>query len=119
MKLRMHALAVMAMGLMFGTVPALVLSGQARDGKEVTLTGTVSDAMCGRQHMQGTSAECTRTCVSKGSKYALVIGEKIYKLETSDKTVLGLLDQQAGKNVTVTGTLNGDSIEVSKAVAAK
>ena len=45
--------------------------------------------------------------------------EKIYTLETSDKAVLALLDKQAGKNATVTGTVNGNSIEVSAAVAAK
>jgi len=87
-------------------------------GKQ-TLTGEVGDAMCGKTHMEGAPAECTRTCVSKGSKYALVVGDKIYTLETSDKTVLALLDQQAGRNATVTGTVNGTSIEVSSAVAAK
>jgi hypothetical protein len=87
-------------------------------GKQ-TLTGEVGDAMCGKKHMEGSAAECTHTCVSHGSKYALVVGDKIYALETSDKTVLALLDQQAGKNATVTGTVNGTSIEVSTAVAAK
>jgi hypothetical protein len=84
-----------------------------------TLTGEVGDAMCGTKHMEGTPAECTRTCVSHGSKYALVVGDKIYALNTSDKTVLALLDQQAGKKATVTGTINGTEIDVSKAVAAK
>jgi hypothetical protein len=87
-------------------------------GKQ-TLTGEVGDAMCGTKHMEGTPAECTRTCVSHGSKYALVVGDKIYALNTSDKTVLALLDQQAGKKATVTGTINGTEIDVSKAVAAK
>jgi len=81
-------------------------------------TGEVGDAMCGRKHMEGTPAECTRTCVEHGSKFALVVGEKIYILDTTDKTALATLDQQAGKNATVTGTLNGDTIEVSS-VAAK
>jgi len=75
--------------------------------------------MCGKKHMEGAPADCTRTCVAHGSKYALVVGEKIYTLETSDKAVLAVLDQQAGKNATVTGTVNGTSIEVSTAVAAK
>ena len=89
-------------------------------GKQ-TLTGEVGDAMCGVQHMpgEGTPAECTRSCVSHGSKYALVVGDKIYVLETSDKAVLALLDRQAGKKATVTGTVNGTSVEVSTAVAAK
>ena|ERR1700730_7253665 len=87
-------------------------------GRKQTFTGEVGDAMCGTKHMEGTPAECTRACVSHGSKYALVVGEKIYVLDTTDKAVLATLDQQAGKNATVTGVLNGDTIEVSS-VAAK
>ena len=85
-------------------------------GKQ-TFTGEVGDAMCGRKHMEGTAAECTRTCVGQGSKYALVVGDKIYVLDTTDKTALATLNQQAGKNASVTGTLNGDTIEVSSVVA--
>src|SRR5512146_2755376 len=66
-------------------------------------TGTVSDAMCGATHM-GDSATCTRACVGKGSKYALVGGDKVYTLDTSDKAALDTLDKQAGAQVTVTGT---------------
>ena len=97
-------------------IVGLAVSSAFAAGK--AYTGTVSDAMCGAKHM-GPAAECTRTCVSKGSKYALVVGDKVYTLETTDKTVLALLDQQAGRNATVTGTVNGTSIEVSSAVAAK
>jgi hypothetical protein len=87
-------------------------------GKQ-TLTGEVGDAMCGRKHMEGAPAECTHTCVQHGSKYALVVGDKIYSLDTTDKAIIALLEKQAGKNATVTGTVSGDSIEVSTAVAAK
>jgi hypothetical protein len=96
------------------------LSLHAFAGRKQTFTGEVGDAMCGRKHMEGegTPAQCTRTCVSHGSKYALVVGDKIYPLDTTDKAALAMLDQQAGKNATVTGVLNGDTIEVSS-VAAK
>ncbi len=96
----------------------LVANPAAAAGKQ-TLTGEVGDAMCGTKHMEGSPAECTRTCVSHGSKYALVVGDKIYVLNTADKAVLALLDQQAGKKATVTGTVNGTAIDVSNAVAAK
>ncbi len=89
------------------------LSLQAAAGRKQTFTGEVGDAMCGRKHMEGTPAECTRACVSKGSKFALVVDDKIYILDTSDKKALATLDQQAGKNATVVGVLNGDTIEVS------
>jgi hypothetical protein len=100
---------------------SLVASIPAVAAGKATLTGEVGDAMCGAKHMpgEGTPAECTRSCVAHGSKYALVVGDKIYILETSDKAVLALLDQQAGKKATITGSVNGTSIEVSSAVAAK
>ena len=97
---------------LLGSVPVMAASKQ-------TLTGEVGDAMCGVKHMEGAPAECTRTCVSHGSKYALVVGDKIYVLNTSDKAVLSLLDQQAGKQATVTGTVDGTNVDVSTAVAAK
>jgi hypothetical protein len=83
-------------------------------------TGEVSDAMCGRKHMEGTpAAECTRACVAHGSKFALIVGDKIYALNTSDNAALATLDKQAGKTATVTGALNdaGDSINVSSVTA--
>lgn len=98
---------------------ALLASGPVLAAGKQKLTGEVGDAMCGKTHMEGTAAECTRTCVSHGSKYALVVGDKVYTLNTSDKAVLAVLDQQAGKNATVTGTVTGDAVEVSAAVAAK
>jgi hypothetical protein len=103
-----------------GSAAMLVSSTAMAAGKQ-TLTGEVGDAMCGVKHMEGegTPAECTRTCVAHGSKFALVVGDKLYALNTSDKAVLALLDQQAGKKATVTGTVTGDSIDVSTAVAAK
>jgi hypothetical protein len=89
----------------------------AADGPQ-TLTGKVSDAMCGAKHaMGGNDAECTRACVSKGSKYALVVGDKFYTLNTSDKAALDQLNKLAGANAKVTGTVKGDSVDV-KSVSA-
>ncbi len=79
-------------------------------------TGTVSDAMCGAKHM-GDAASCTRGCVGKGSKYALVVGDKVYTLETSDKAALATLDKQAGAKVIVTGTEKDNTITVSSVKA--
>lgn len=88
--------------------------------KPQSFTGKVSDAMCGKAHMMsGPEADCTRACVGKGSKYALVVGDKVYTLDASDKGVLGTLDKLAGSNAKISGTLNGDNIQVASAAAAK
>jgi hypothetical protein len=103
--------------LILGAASAISPAFAAPKGK--TFTGTVSDAMCGAKHeMGGSAASCTRECVSKGSKYALVVGDKVYTLDTTDKAALAALDKQAGAQVKVTGTEQGDTITVTSVVAA-
>jgi hypothetical protein len=102
----------------------LMFSFPAAAAAKQTLTGEVSDAMCGRKHMEGTAADCTRVCTKSGSKYALIVGDKIYALDTTDKAALTTLDLQAGKHATVTGTVGGDAtsgytVAVSTVAAAK
>lgn len=88
-------------------------------GKTQTLTGEVSDSMCGAKHMmEGSPAACTRACVRKGSKYALVVGDKLYTLESGDKNVLDQLDKLAGEQALVTGTVNADTVAVKSVTAA-
>jgi endonuclease YncB( thermonuclease family) len=87
--------------------------------KSQTFTGEVSDAMCGAKHMMAGNADCTRACVAKGSNYSLVVADKVYVLHTANKATLDQLSQLAGEQAKVTGTADGDTIEVSKVAAAK
>ena len=90
----------------------------AASGK--SYTGTVSDSMCGAKHaMPEMMPACTRACVGKGSKYALVVGDKVYTLETSDKAAHRHLDKQAGAKATVTGTEKDNTIAVSSVKPSK
>ena len=85
-----------------------------------TFTGTVGDAMCGAKHlMPGDAASCTRDCISMGSKYALLVGEKVYLLESTDQAVLVSLGKLAGEKVTVTGTEKSNTIKVSSVKAVQ
>ena len=89
-------------------------------GKAQTFTGKVSDAMCGAKHMMsGDAAECARACVKNGSKYALVVGDKVYTLETKDKPSLDKLNELADKSAKVEGTASGDTIQVSSVAESK
>jgi hypothetical protein len=108
------AAAVLGMQMLAGlaAIPALAA------GKAQILTGEVSDAMCGAKHeMPGKAADCTRGCVKHGSKYALVVGDKVYTLETSDKAALDKLNDLAGAKAKITGEVDGATIAV-KSVAA-
>lgn len=94
---------------------AMKPAGQA---KQKTLVGIVSDTACGAKHtmMPGKSnAECTRACVSKGSKYALVVGKKVYTLEGKSAE----LDKLAGDKAKVSGMVSGDVVQVSSVEPAK
>jgi hypothetical protein len=82
-----------------------------------TISGTVSDGMCGAHHMMkdATAAQCTRECVKKGSDFALVSGGKVYTLK-GDKTQL---DKFAGENVVVKGKVSGTTISVDSIASSK
>ena len=115
MKSRLQQLGFALMTLVMASSLAVVVLAAGK-----SYPGTVSDAMCGAKHaMAGDDAGCTRACVSKGSKYALVVGDKVYTLETTDKAALATLDKQAGAKATVTGTEKGNTITVSSVMAAK
>ena len=97
-----------------------VVPGMAA-GSTQTFTGQVSDAMCGAKHTEGgiAPAACVRACVQKGTKYALVVGDKVYALDTSDQAALDNLSKLAWEQAKVTGTANGETISVKSVTAAK
>lgn len=112
MKMSKFAISVLCVQLCVGiaAIPAAAA--------DKTMTGKVSDAMCGAKHqMAGNDASCTRTCVKGGSKYALVVGDKVYTLETTDHATLDKLSELAGASAKVTGEVTGETIAV-KSVAA-
>lgn len=100
---------VLVVGMWAWTSP-MRKQGESSTMKE-SLTGTVSDLLCGSTHsMQGeTDAECTRMCVRIGCEYALAVGKDIYILEGHQAE----LDKLAGEKVTVKGrTVGHDTISV-------
>lgn len=114
--LQKFAVSVAALVLGAGlTIPSTFAASKAQ-----VFTGEVSDSMCGAKHMMpGDAAGCTRACVGKGSKYTLVVGDKVYTLESKDKTALDQLDKLAGQQAKVSGKANGDTIEVSSVAPGK
>ena len=104
-------LLIVSAGL--AVVPAMAAGTQ-------TFTGKVSDAMCGAKHQEGIDpATCVRACVKKGGKYALVVGDKVYTLDTPTQAEKDELNKLAWEQATVKGTANGDTIEVKSVMAAK
>lgn len=89
----------------------------APSGEQKTLTGIVSDTMCGKTHMNKnvSAAECTRQCVKMGNGFALVVGDQVYALKGHSAD----LDKYAGQKVTLTGTVHGNSLAVDSVTLAQ
>ncbi len=100
-----------------------VLIGSAARASAETLTGRISDAMCGRSHdtmtehgKKMTDKQCTQACVEHGSAYVFVTRDKILKVANQDFSGLKTF---AGDTVKVTGDIKGDTITVAKIEKAK
>src|SRR5882762_6071044 len=85
--------------------------------QQQSLTGVLTDSMCGATHMakDKTPAECTQMCVKDGMKYALAAEKKVYTLEGHEAELAKL----AGQKVTVKGILKGDTLSVKEVTASK
>src|SRR5262249_250378 len=78
--------------------------------------GMVTDSRCGARHLRNSrlsSAECARQCVREGASYVLVDGNRRYKLVGSQSE----LAKYAGQRIRVSGTRQGETIQVSSANA--
>ena len=87
-----------------------------------TFTGTVGDAVCGAKHtMDGDDISCLRTCIQRGSKYDLVVGDKVYVLNFKESSVADVLDKLASQQALarVKGEESGGVIEVQAVSAAR
>lgn len=70
------------------------LSGLSVWAAPQTLTGQISDSMCGKSHagmgdMGKNPKECTAGCVKAGGKYVFVSGDKVYEIKASSGESVG------------------------------
>jgi hypothetical protein len=91
------------------TVLGMLALGLAGSMMAAEFRGFVEDQMCaGKPEMKG-DAECAQKCIKGGSPAVLVTTDgKIYKIAEQAKVT-----PLAGKNVTINGTLKGDTITVA------
>ena len=79
-----------------------------------TIHGFVSDAHCGAAHSSPSEAatkcinKCINKCMKGGSTAVIVSDGKVYQLKGEAAEVA----KYAGQNVTVTGTVDGDTLTV-------
>ena len=90
---------------------ALLAYGTYSFAANSSFTGIVTDDMCVRKHTMlpgKPDSACVRACVKAGSKYELLVGDKVYTLQGGG----GEVDKFAGHRAKVTGDLAADSIQV-------
>jgi hypothetical protein len=85
----------------------VVLAVWSAGAGQETFTGVITDDMCARadhasMRMGPTDAECTVQCVMvHGASYVLFDGKQVFMLTDQEKP-----EKFAGKEVTITGTLD-------------
>ncbi len=107
---------VLAGGAMAFASPGDEQPQKTDSAAEQTFLGMITDSQCGARHSRYSDkrpADCARMCVRNGSSYLLINGDQKNILQGSQPA----LDHLAGQRATVKGTLNGDTIKVSSAVA--
>ncbi|MEY2413352.1 MAG: hypothetical protein QOD84_1958 [Acidobacteriaceae bacterium] len=113
--------AALGLALLFAGATVVFASGQSseteQNGALQIFHGVVTDDHCGARHTdkEKNPSDCTRICVRNGSKYALVDGDKIFKLEGNDADLARLAWQRADFE----GTLRNDTISISKVIPAR
>jgi hypothetical protein len=102
-----------------------VSTGFASFAAAATMQGTISDSMCGASHAKMmemhkdakmTDRDCALACVKGGGKFVFVSDGKVYNVANQD---FAALKQRAGEAVSLTGTVQGDTITVTKISAKK
>lgn len=118
MATNLRAIATM---LVVGIVALVLHTGvsEAQNAKsQQSWQGFVTDTHCGT-NCQVTKAmtpdkKCVNRCVREGSKYGLWVGNHVYTLEPQKKAA-----RYAAGDVTVTGTLDGETIHISSIEPSK
>jgi len=106
--------AVLALAF-FTVAPALAGPHHDHHAKETTMKGWISDSNCGAKNANAEGAGCAKSCIKSGAKAVLVVGEKTYTIKGDGKKYV----DHTGHEVMVTGTVDGDTIEITKIEPAK
>jgi hypothetical protein len=108
-------------------VVAMMAAALMAQDKSVTLTGYLIDNACADGHSSdkafatwvkthGTSCAMMESCEKSG--YSVFAGDKLYKLDdagnTSAEAVLKATKSKKGLHVKVEGTVDGDTVKVTK-----
>jgi len=83
-----------------------------------SMSGTISDANCAAKHAAATEKDmaCAKSCVKRGAAPVLVSEGKVYKISEDSR---GKVADLVGMKVTVDAKVDGDTVTIESAEAAK
>ena len=107
---------LMSLGSVLALVLALTASAFAADAapQPTSMKGWIVDSFCGAKNANADGQGCAKDCYKKGAKLELITDGKTYQI--SDQKAAA---DHIGHEVVITGTLDKDTIKVSKIEAAK
>ena len=99
--------------VVFAVLAATFIKGTGIDllASPQTVEGVISDTMSGKQHMLPgkKDPQCIKECIGGKTKYALVVGDKVYALSGP----VSEFEKYAGDKVRVSGEVVKDTIMVN------
>ena len=110
--------AALALALIFTSASMMYAAAQSDPSDSAqNFSGIITDDHCGAKHQltDRSPADCTRICVTKGAKYVLIDGDKVYILQGD----IVKLNRLAGERVTVVGSLHGNTIDFTSIAAGQ
>ena len=111
-------LTALAMTLIFTSASMMYAVAQSDPADSAqNYSGVITDDHCGAKHQLADRgpAACTRICVTKGARYVLVNGEKVYGLQGD----IVKLNRLAGERVNLVGSLHGNTIDFTSISAGQ
>ena len=95
------------------TAAILLLSLFAVSALADEFTGWISDSKCGAKGASAEHKDCAVRCVKGGAVAVFVQDNKVLKIDDASK-----VEGYIGQKVTVTGSVDGDTIKVESVKAA-
>ena len=95
------------------TTAILLLSLFAVSALAGEYTGWISDSKCGAKGASAEHKDCAAKCVKGGAVAVFVQDNKVLKIDDASK-----VEGYIGQKVTVTGSVDGDTIKVESVKAA-
>lgn len=114
-----RAISAFCLTALLAAAPIAVAGEQpaaAAKASAETYTGWIVDEYCGAKNANADGKNCTLDCHKKGAKLVLYVPDTKKTIVLDDQK---LAETNVGKQVKVTGTMDGDTLKVSKIEPAK